>query len=96
MAGMTTTGIANVVDYNNRPVTIEVTGLCRQSVMKTSHYRVKVSYGRLSQTIQSIARMGGKVASVTVGAGEPVRATAASPKQPAKQPAKQSAKQTTK
>jgi phycocyanin-associated, rod len=66
MSGMITTGTTNVSDYSSRTVAIEVTGICRQDVMKTSNYTVKVPYSRMSQTMQSIYRMGGKVANVTL------------------------------
>lgn len=66
MTSMTTTGSAGPSSYSNRTVTIEVTGVCRQDVAKTSTYTVKVPYSRMQQTMQSIDRMGGKVAGVTV------------------------------
>ncbi|MDJ0617467.1 MAG: phycobilisome linker polypeptide [Calothrix sp. MO_192.B10] len=66
MAGMTTTGLPKLSDYSDRNVVIEVTGLCRQDVMKTSNYQVKVPFSRMSQTMQTIHRMGGKVSSVSV------------------------------
>jgi phycocyanin-associated, rod len=66
MSGMITTGTTSVSDYSSRTVAIEVTGICRQDVMKTSNYTVKVPYSRMSQTMQSIYRMGGKVANVTL------------------------------
>jgi phycocyanin-associated, rod len=66
MSGMITTGATSVSDYSSRTVAIEVTGICRQDVMKISNYTVKVPYSRMSQTMQSIYRMGGKVANVTL------------------------------
>lgn len=66
MSGMVTTGDTNSSSYNSRTVEFEVTGLCRQAVMRTSNYKVKVPYSRMSQTMQSINRMGGKVAKVTL------------------------------
>ena len=66
MSGMTTTGAVSLSDRNSRTVIIEVTGVCRQDIMKTSNYKVKVPYSRMSQTIQSISRMGGKVANVSL------------------------------
>ena len=66
MSGMITTG-TNVSSYGNRTIAIKVTGVCRQDVMRTSNYTVKVPYSRMSQTIQGINRMGGKVASVSLG-----------------------------
>ena len=66
MAGMTTTGLPKFSDYSVRNVVIKVTGLCRQDVMKTSHYEVKIPFSLMSQTIETIHRMGGKVSSVCV------------------------------
>lgn len=66
MSGMTTTGTIGITDYGSRTVAISVTGVCRQDVMKTSNYTVKVPYSRMAQTIQGIARMGGKVAGVSL------------------------------
>lgn len=71
MSGMITTGDTNISGYGSRTVAIEVTGLCRQDVMRTSNYTVKVPYSRMSQTIQNINRMGGKVASVSLGSVAP-------------------------
>ncbi|NJL53005.1 MAG: rod-capping linker protein [Hydrococcus sp. SU_1_0] len=67
MSGMITTGDTNVSTYGSRTIAIEVTGVCRQDVMRTSNYTVKVPYSRMSQTIQSINRMGGKVAKISLG-----------------------------
>lgn len=67
MSGMITTGNTNVSTYGSRTVTIKVTGVCRQDVMRTSNYTVKVPYSRMSQTIQNINRMGGKVAGISLG-----------------------------
>lgn len=67
MSGMITTGDTNISTYGNRTIAIEVTGVCRQDVMRTSNYTVKVPYSRMSQTIQSINRMGGKVAGISLG-----------------------------
>lgn len=66
MAGMTTIGTLGTSSYGTRTVEIEVTGVCQQDVAKTSTYTVKVPYSRMSQAMQSINRMGGKVAGVTV------------------------------
>ncbi len=66
MAGMATTGATSLSDYNSRVVAIEVTGLCRQSVMRRSNYRVKVPCSRLGRTIQSISPMGDHIARVTI------------------------------
>lgn len=51
-------------DDNSRMVEIEVTGLCRQDIIRASNYRVKVPYSRLSQTMQEIGRIGGKIKGV--------------------------------
>jgi|GEM_PF-1862150 len=67
MSGMITTGNGNVSTYGSRTISIEVTGVCRQDVMRTSNYTVKVPYSRMSQTIQNINRMGGKVAGISLG-----------------------------
>ena len=64
---MITTGDTSISGYGSRTVTIEVTGVRRQDVMRTSNYSIKVPYSRMSQTIQNISRMGGKVASVSLG-----------------------------
>lgn len=74
MSGMITTGDTNISGYGSRTIAIEVTGVCRQDVMRTSNYRIKVPYSRMSQTIQNINRMGGKVASISLGETAPVAA----------------------
>lgn len=66
MSGMVTTGDTNVSSHGSRTVEWEVTGVCRQDVMRTSNYKIKVPYSRMSQTMQSINRMGGKVTKVTL------------------------------
>ena len=53
--------------YNRRTVAIEVTGLCHQNVMRESMYTLKVPYSSLTFTLQSIRRMGGMIANVTIG-----------------------------
>ena len=85
MSGMITTGDTSISGYGSRTVAIEVTGVCRQDVMKTSNYTIKVPYSRMSQTIQNINRMGGTVANVLVGGATPVVATPS--EAPAKTPA---------
>jgi phycocyanin-associated, rod len=67
MSGMITTGDTNISTYGSRTIAIEVTGICRQDVMRTSNYTVKVPYSRMSQTIQNINRLGGKVAGISLG-----------------------------
>lgn len=76
MSGMITTGDTNVSTYGSRTVKIDVTGVCRQDVMRTSNYTVKVPYSRMSQAIQNINRMGGKVANISLGATAPVEQAA--------------------
>ncbi|MGC1305975.1 MAG: phycobilisome linker polypeptide [Phormidesmis sp.] len=61
---MTTLGSTGTSDYQNRSVTIEVTGVRQQSVLKSGRYQVRVPYSQMSQALQSINRQGGKVASV--------------------------------
>ena len=78
MSGMNILGSTGVSDYQNRTVTIEVTGVAQQSVMKTSNYTVRVPYAQMSQTMQSINRQGGKVASVQLMGNDPVVANNAS------------------
>ena len=72
MSGMTTLGSTGLSDYQNRPVTIGVTGMRQQSVLKTSDYQVRVPYSQMSQTLQSINRQGGKVAFVQLMGNPPV------------------------
>ena len=62
----------DISSYGSRTVTIEVTGVSRQDIMRTSNYTVKVPYSRMSQTIKNISRMGGKVANISLGANASV------------------------
>lgn len=71
MSGMITTGDTNISGYGSRTIAIEVTGIRRQDIMRTSNYTVKVPYSRMSQTIQNINRMGGKVASISLEGAAP-------------------------
>ena len=75
MSGMITTGDTNVSTYSARTVAIEVTGICRQDLARSSNYTVKVPYSRMSQTIQNINRMGRKVAGVSLGGTSSVKAS---------------------
>lgn len=77
MSGMTTIGSAGLSDYQSRPVTIGVTGMRQQSVLKTSDYQVRVPYSQMSQTLQSISRQGGKVAFVHLMGNPPVTSSSA-------------------
>ncbi len=65
MSGMLTTGTPDLSDYNNRTVIIEVTGALGDLVRK-SNYTLKVPYNRMSEKMQQISRMGGKIASIRV------------------------------
>ncbi len=66
MSGMMTTGDITVSDYGSRTVRIEVTGVCLQDVTRKSNYSLKIPYSRMSQTMQSINRLGGKVSRVSI------------------------------
>lgn len=83
MSGMITTGDTSISEYGSRTVAIQVTGVCRQDVARTSNYTVKVPYSRMSQTIQNISRMGGKVAGISLGKAAP---TAESPSETVSEP----------
>ncbi|MEA5570740.1 phycobilisome linker polypeptide [Calothrix sp. UHCC 0171] len=54
-------GIAS--DYNSRTVLVEVTGASHKQA-RNSSYTLKVPLNRLSQTMQRIARTGGKIVNV--------------------------------
>lgn len=71
MAGMKTPLSAGTTDFANRMITINVTGVCQQSVLKTSNYQVRVPYSQMSQTMQNIHRQGGKIASVQLMGNPP-------------------------
>ena len=77
MSGMNTLGSTGISDHQSRTVTIEVAGVCQQSVLKTSNYQVRVPYSQMSQAMQSINRQGGKVASVQLMGNPPVTAGSA-------------------
>ena len=70
MAGMTTTGCADVSDYVSRSVTIDVASVARQSVSKSSNYQVKVPFSQMSQAMRNIAELGGKVVGVSVAGAQ--------------------------
>ncbi len=63
-----------ISDYQSRTVTIEVTGVRQQSVLKTGSYQVRVPYSQMSQMMQSIHRRGGTVKSVQLMGEAPVTA----------------------
>lgn len=67
MSGMRTTGDSKISEYSSRTVAIEVAGVCRQDVMRSSNYTVKIPYSQMSQTMQNINLMGGKVTGVSFG-----------------------------
>ena len=71
MAGMNVTGASGVSSYSSRPVSITITGVCQQDVMKTTNYEIKVPFNQMSQVMQSINRMGGKVSAVSVAGVKP-------------------------
>lgn len=63
-----------ISDYQSRMVTIKVTGVQQQSVLKTGSYQVRVPYSQMSQTMQSIHRRGGTVTSVQLMGEAPATA----------------------
>ncbi|MEO1634597.1 MAG: phycobilisome linker polypeptide [Cyanobacteria bacterium J06631_9] len=75
MPGMNTLGSAGISDYQSRTVTIEVTGVRQQSVLKTGSYTVRVPYSQMAQALQTINRRGGKVASVQLAGNIPAAAS---------------------
>jgi hypothetical protein len=71
MAGMLT---------GDRMVRLEIAGVCQQSISHTSNYSITVPYRSMSQTMQNISRMGGKVVGVHVSDTQAAAApTAAAP-----------------
>lgn len=71
MTTMNTLGSTGISDYQSRAVTINVTGVCQQSVLKTGSYQVRVPFSQMSQAMQTIHHQGGKVASVQLMASAP-------------------------
>jgi CpcD/allophycocyanin linker domain len=65
MYGIETTGTASSSDYNSRIALVEVTGASHKHA-RNSNYTLRVSLGRLSQTIQRIAKTGGKIVSIVM------------------------------
>lgn len=53
-------------DYSSCRVTIEVTGGCHRKTMRMAKYTKTIPYSSLSQTIQGINRLGGKITRVTL------------------------------
>jgi phycocyanin-associated, rod len=78
MSGMNTLASPGISDYQSRTITIGVSGVRQQSVMKTSNYQVRVPYSQMSQALQNINRQGGKVAFVQLMGNPSVYAGAAS------------------
>ncbi|MEL6779571.1 MAG: phycobilisome linker polypeptide [Cyanobacteria bacterium J06597_16] len=76
MTRMNTLGSMGLSDYQSRTVTIDVTGVCQQSVLKTGNYQIRVPYSQMSQTMQRINRQGGKVASIQLMGNAPAVASA--------------------
>ena len=70
MSGMTTTGTTVLSDYSSRTVTIEVTGLCDQNVMRQGNFTYKVPYSRMSEMMKKIHRLGAQVVRVTTPSGD--------------------------
>ena len=58
--------ISGMSDYANRWFSLEVKSGHSQTVVRKSRYIIKVSFACLSQTIQSIHRLGGNVLNVTM------------------------------
>jgi CpcD/allophycocyanin linker domain len=65
MYGIETTGTASSSDYNSRIALVEVVGASRKQA-RNSNYTLRVSLGRLSQTIQRIAKTGGKIVNIVM------------------------------
>jgi len=71
MVGMTTTGTTTVSSHDGRSVIIDVTGVARQDIAKTSNYQIKVPYSQINASIRNITRLGGHINRVlVVGAGD--------------------------
>lgn len=70
MTGMTTIGATSLSSYNNRTITIAISGLCNQATSRHSNYVIQIPYSRLSTTMKSIGRSGAKIVSVTLN-GQP-------------------------
>lgn len=50
--------------YDDRILLVEVTGLCQQSGISTSHYTFKVPYRSLARLLQFVKQKGGKIVRV--------------------------------
>ena len=75
MTRMNTLGSMGLSDYQSRTVTIDVTGVCQQSVLKTGNYLIRVPYSQMSQTMKRINRQGGKVVSIQLMGNAPAVAS---------------------
>ena len=62
MSGMMTSGLSG----SDTMVAFSVTGLCRQDLSKTSNVMMRVPRSRMSQTMQNIHRMGGKISGISL------------------------------
>lgn len=62
MSGMMTSGLSG----SDTMVAFSVTGLCRQDISKTSNVTMRVPRSRMSQTMQNIHRMGGKITGIAL------------------------------
>lgn len=76
MAGMLATGPMAVGTYDNRTVTISVSGVCNQAVSRTSNYTVRVPFNCMSQTMQHILKQGGTIDGVNVSNASSTEAAA--------------------
>ena len=65
MYGIQTTGTASSSDYSSRIALLEVAGASYKHA-RNSNYTIRVPLGRLSQTIQRVAKTGGKIVSVVM------------------------------
>lgn len=57
-------------DYSSCRVTIEVTGGCHRNTMRKAKYTKTIPYSCLSQTIQGIHRLGGKITRITLSSSD--------------------------
>jgi phycocyanin-associated, rod len=70
MTGMTTIGATSLSSYNNRTITIAISGLCNQATSRHSNYVIQIPYSRLNSTLQSVRRSGAKITSISLN-GQP-------------------------
>jgi phycocyanin-associated, rod len=70
MTGMTTIGATSLSSYNNRTITIAISGLCNQATSRHSNYVIQIPYSRLNSTLQSVRRSGAQITSITLN-GQP-------------------------